>query len=1264
MPRACQNCASVTGEGSRMPSSPTPATPSAVGEAITRESLIHALRDYRDLRRLAQSSLTELGIVQDALQALNRSQPEHTTRGWALRAVLSAALDSLKPESSEPNPKDVRWYSFIILHEQYINHQLVDVARQQLDPKGRGVSLRTYHRYRISALDRVVDELRTRELERASRRVPPVEGTLHSHPSARPNIIGRNAEVTTLQSWLGQSATTVIGILGLGGVGKTALAKEMAARSATEFDHVIWLSLHNGPPLADLLAEALQSLLGAEVDVEVLESTRRLDNFLRQLRQSRSLVVWDNFETLLETGQPGGRYRAGYEDYGSALREIALTAEPSKLIVTSREAPPEWSGLASRSGAIQTLQLDGLDPQTGHALLANTTLHGDDEAWSRFVQAYSGNPLVLKITADVVSELFGGDLAHYLNAGVPLLADAHAVLQQQFDRLDPHAQDLLFWLAVERDPVTAAQLGSRLVPGLDDRTLYEVLYDLRRRSLIERDDSAFTLQQVVLEYLTERLIADMARELMDGRAQRLQTHSLLTVDARDYVLQSQRRQLLQPLAERLQRLAGNRERAIARCQRLLDGTRDVSERRPGYLAGSLVNLLQALGHELGGLDLSGRSLWHAHFGATPLINVNLAGADLAHTVFVDVFDGLASTAWSPDGEMFVAGTITGDIRVWRAADGRPLRTLTGHTDWVRSLRYSRDGHRLASACADHTLRVWDVGSGECLHALAGHARRVRTVAFNSDGRMLASGSDDYTMRIWDTSTGDCVRVLTGHTDRVYAVTFSPDGRWLVSGSWDKTIRVWDATDWRCLTVISGHTGWVRSLDFNPAGTRLVSAGQDNTLRLWDVATWRCLRVLTGHTQAAHQAVFSPDGQRIASGGEDKTIRLWDADSGACLNTLAGHTEYVESLAFSPSGQRLVSASVDSSLRLWDAEAGRCLKVLAGHAHRLWVLALSPDDRWIAAGSNDRQVRVWELATGQAIHTWQAHTGWVDNVAFDHGGRWLATCSDDSTVCLWECGTWRRRYTFTGHTRWCGALAFHPLHPLLASGGEDETIRLWNLETGECAWVLEGRYQVTRVLNFSPDGRWMVSAGDLGAIFVWDTETWQIIRRLEAHHDVLWALAFDRQGRRLASAGEDRTILIWDTTTWQVIRRLTGHRDRIYTLDFHPEGHLLASGSTDRTARLWDTATGACHHIWIGAGVMRHIVFDSTGGQLITADDDETLEVWDTETYRCLRTIHSQRLYEGLDLTGAVGLSPAQRASLLSLGAVDRLASEGKAGDPE
>jgi WD40 repeat protein len=193
---------------------------------------------------------------------------------------------------------------------------------------------------------------------------------------------------------------------------------------------------------------------------------------------------------------------------------------------------------------------------------------------------------------------------------------------------------------------------------------------------------------------------------------------------------------------------------------------------------------------------------------------------------------------------------------------------------------------------------------------------------------------------------------------------------------------------------------------------------------------------------------------------------------------------------------------------------------------------------------------------------------------------------------------------------------------------------------------------------------MVSAGDLGAIFVWDTETWQIIRRLEAHHDVLWALAFDRQGRRLASAGEDRTILIWDTTTWQVIRRLTGHRDRIYTLDFHPEGHLLASGSTDRTARLWDTATGACHHIWIGAGVMRHIVFDSTGGQLITADDDETLEVWDTETYRCLRTIHSQRLYEGLDLTGAVGLSPAQRASLLSLGAVDRLASEGKAGDPE
>ena len=68
------------------------------------------------------------------------------------------------------------------------------------------------------------------------------------------------------------------------------------------------------------------------------------------------------------------------------------------------------------------------------------------------------------------------------------------------------------------------------------------------------------------------------------------------------------------------------------------------------------------------------------------------------------------------------------------------RTLTGHTDWVRSIDISPDGKMLASGSADKTVRLWDVETGEHLKTLTGHTEPLRAVRFSPDGLILASGS--------------------------------------------------------------------------------------------------------------------------------------------------------------------------------------------------------------------------------------------------------------------------------------------------------------------------------------------------------------------------------------------------------------------------------------------------------------------------------------------------------------------------------------------
>ena len=68
--------------------------------------------------------------------------------------------------------------------------------------------------------------------------------------------------------------------------------------------------------------------------------------------------------------------------------------------------------------------------------------------------------------------------------------------------------------------------------------------------------------------------------------------------------------------------------------------------------------------------------------------------------------------------------------------------------------------------SDDTIRLWDVGTGRVIRTLTGHTSWVRSVSFSPDGQTLASGSDDDTIRLWDVGTGRVIRTLTGHTDWV------------------------------------------------------------------------------------------------------------------------------------------------------------------------------------------------------------------------------------------------------------------------------------------------------------------------------------------------------------------------------------------------------------------------------------------------------------------------------------------------------------------
>jgi WD40 repeat protein len=1068
---------------------------------------------------------------------------------------------------------------------------------------------------------------------------------------------GRTTELATLTDWIESDRCRLIALLGMGGIGKSSLAAKLIDRLQDRFDRVIWRSLRNAPPLETLLKD-LVPFLSQQQDTEPTPA-----RLLYWLRNSRCLVILDNAETIMQAGERTGYYQPGYEDYGDLLRLLGETNHQSCVLLTSREKPAEIDIFEALDGSVRSLALAG-SPEASFALFASKGLTGSDAERVQLGERYGYSPLALKIVTASIHSLFNGEIRTFLAQDTLVFNGLRRLLDRQFDRLSELEKAIMYWLSIEREWTSIAQLQENIVPRIPRASLLESLESLSWRNLIEMRAGQYTQQPVVMEYTIDCLISQIAQELIAAEPTQFIHYALIKTNTKDYIRHSQISLILQPIATQFQEYFANPTTLKSQIQQILETIHKLDIKYGNYGAGNLLNLALHLGIDLSGFDFSHLSIRHADLQGKALHRVNLSGADFSNCTFTQTFGAIFAIAFSPDNRILAFGDSNCSIRLWQTVKNdrdlldldRPLLTLRGHQSWIFSVAWHPDGQKLISCSEDLTLKLWDIRTGQCLHTLVGHQKPIWSVVWSPDGQSLASSSSDCSIKIWNAQTGDCLHTWQEHQNLVWSVAWSPDGKTLASCSDDRSIRLWDVASGRCLKILQAQGYWVRSVAWSPDGKMLASTSSDRSIWLWDSETGECLRTLTGHQGWLYGLAWSPDGKTLASSSGDFTVKIWNPVNGDCLKTLQGHQEPIWTLAWAADGKILASGSYDQTVRLWNVETGQCRRILQGYTNCIGSVVWSPDGRSLASSSTDRTVRVWDAATGQCTRTLTGHQGWVYSVDWSPNRPIIASGSNDNTVKLWDVRTGTCSNTLRGHDSWVWCVAWSPSGQMLATGSStnDLTVRLWHPETGACLKILSGHQSWIWWLQWHPNGKILATAGNDRSIRLWDVDAGTCLYVLNDDRESGIALAWSPDGKCLATSTIDFTVRLWqlETETWQDTAIV--HSGLIWSIAWSPDGRSMATASDDGTIKISNVDNYECLHTLAGHQQrIWSIAWSPDGNTLASSSSDETIRLWDVKKGECSNILRIDRAYEGTNIAGVTGITEAQQATLKALGCVER-----------
>jgi predicted ATPase len=326
--------------------------------------------------------------------------------------------------------------------------------------------------------------------------------------AATTSFIGRESEVAELQAAV--KAHRLVTLTGVGGVGKTRLALEVAARLADEFPDGVWFFELAAVTDPAAVPDAVAAVLG----ITQQPGKTVTESVAAALEGRVRLLVFDNCEHVVDT-------------VADLVEAILAASATVTILATSREGlgvseeqlwrVPSLDVNAGTESAAVNLFLD-----RAHSVVSDFSLAqpGEADAVVEICRRLDGIPLAIELAASRMASMTAGEVRDRLDQRFRLLVGSRRGLSRHqtlrhavawsYDHLDDAEKPLL-----ERCSVFAGgfdlQSACAVMGSDDDFAILEVLDALVRKSLLVADRSSgrtrFSMLETIRQFAEEQLVA-------------------------------------------------------------------------------------------------------------------------------------------------------------------------------------------------------------------------------------------------------------------------------------------------------------------------------------------------------------------------------------------------------------------------------------------------------------------------------------------------------------------------------------------------------------------------------------------------------------------------------------------------------------------------------------------------------------------------------------------------------------------------------------